>query len=379
MGTAKKAPNESYSIDHVRTVDGRIAIAGWFLDSANFETLRVVCGDRTLHVAQAGEWHQPSLDVAALINPHCNNVRFNIGFPFPNNLSLALIEAMELSFEKDGSALRLGLASSKNNGAADLINKPLCDIRLGIGIPTYNRSALVKETVRRVQELTHFDPVIFVSNDGSSDDTADVLGKIENIHVLNAPNAGIAWNKNRLLFHLHEVEKCDIILLLEDDAQPVVEGWNIDWMLACLRFGHVNFAPSWFPGLGRGNGSWHNPYRSTVLTAQCSGFSREALSYVGYIDTRFGRYGHEHVEHTLRLIRMGYGGLPKADRASATFFLLGEGLQVMDSVSNFSQQYVDENTKIFKTIQDECAYRSAWRDDDQIQRLRDEMRRVSRQ
>lgn len=379
IGTARKAPSESYSIDHVRTVDGRIAITGWFLDSANFETLRVVCGDRTLHVAQPGEWHHPSLDVAALINPHCNNVRFDIVFPFPNNLSLSLIEGMELSFEKDGNVLRLGLPSSKANGATELANTPLCDIRLGIGIPTYNRSALIRETVRRVQELTHFDPLIFVSNDGSSDDTADVLGKIENIHVLNAPNAGIAWNKNRLLFHLHEVEKCDVILLLEDDAQPVVEGWNIDWMLACLKFGHVNFAPSWFSNMGMGNGSWHNPYRSDILTAQCSGFSREALSYVGYLDTRFGRYGHEHVEHTSRLIRMGYGGLTKADGASKIFFLLGGGLQIMDSVSNFSQQHVDENSKVFQKIHNECAYRSPWRDDEQIRRLRDEMRQVRRQ
>lgn len=374
-----KAPKEHYAIDHIWTVDNRLLISGWFLDSSDFEVLRVVYSGRTLHVAQVEEWHQRSPDVAALIDSRYNTVRFNIRFPFPDDLSLAQIEAMELSFEKDGIAQRLALPSAQGDRSSPLINKPLRNIRLGIGIPTYNRSALVEETVRRVQELTQFDPLIFVSNDGSDDNTADVLEKIEGIHVLNASNGGIAWNKNRLLFYLHEIEKCDIILLLEDDTQPASEGWNIDWMLACLMFGHVNFAPPWFTSSGTGNGSWHNPYKSDALTAQCSGFSREAISYVGYLDTRFGRYGHEHVEHTSRMIRMGYGGFTKEDGASRTFFLLGSGLNVKDSVSNFSQQQVDENAQIFQNIRHECAYRSPWRDDEQILRLRAEMQQVRRQ
>ena len=378
-GLVERTPKERYAIDHIRTTDDRISIAGWFLDSGDFETIRIICDDRTLHLPHADEWQQPSLDVAASTEPRYNAVRFNIIFPFPEDLSLALLKAIEISFEKEGHISRIPLLPLESSAETHLANKPLRELKLGIGIPTYNRSDLIAETVERVKALTQFDPIIFVANDGSKDNTSDILETIEGIHVLNAENKGIAWNKNRLLFHLHEIEKCDIVLLLEDDTQPVTQGWNVDWILACLSFGHVNFSPPWFPHANIGNGSWHAPYFSDALTAQCSGFSREALSYVGYIDTRFGRYGHEHVEHTSRMIRMGYGGLTKEDGASKSFFLLQGGLEIKDSVSNFSQEHVDENAQIFQKIHSECAYRSPWRDDEQIMRLRDEMKKVKRQ
>ncbi|MFT8710456.1 MAG: glycosyltransferase [Sporolactobacillus sp.] len=372
-------PENRYSIDHIRTTEGKLSVAGWFLDSEDFESLRIVCENQILYTATSHEWRQPSLDVAASTEPRYSSARFTVTFAFPNDISLAMVGAMELSFEKNGKAVRLPFLRKGSVKENTLSNVPLQKIRVGIGVPTYNRSALVSETLQCIQRLTQFEPIIFVSNDGSTDDTADVLGKIEGIDVLNASNAGIAWNKNRLLFYLNEVKKCDIVLLLEDDTQPTMYGWNVDWILACIQFGHVNFAPPWFPLTGVGNGSWHNPLHSDVLTAQCSGFSREALSYVGYIDSRFGRYGHEHVEHTSRMIRMGYGGLTKEDGASKTFYLLEGGLEIKDSVSNFSQQQVDENETIFHQIHHECAYRSPWRDDEQIRRLRSEMKEVRTQ
>lgn len=371
-------PDHRYAIDHIRTTGNRVSISGWFLDCVGCDRLAVLCGEVRLHVARPEEWRQPSADVAALSDPRYDAVRFHVVFPFPPELSLAMLRRMVLSFEGDGPA-RVLPVHAEDGPDGEPARTPLRALRLGIGIPTYNRAALVRETVRRVLDMTQFDPVVLVANDGSTDDTAEVLARIPGIHVLDAPNAGIAWNKNRLLFHLHEVEACDIVLLLEDDARPTVYGWNIDWMLACLRHGHVNFAPPWFPRASCGNGSWHDPFHNDVLTAQCSGFSREALSYVGYIDTRFGRYGHEHVEHTSRMIRMGYGGLTKEDGASKTFFLLDGAIEIVESVSNFSQQQVDENSEIFHRIHGECAYRPPWRDDTQIRRLRDEMRQVRRQ
>lgn len=368
-----------YSVDHIRTIEGKVSISGWFLDSHDFNILNVVYLDQVLHAAHSNEWRQPSLDVAASTEPRYSTVRFTVEFPFPNDISHEMLQSMELSFENDVKISRLSLRSGENVKGGALTRTPLRNIRLGIGIPTYNRSSMVSATIQRVRDLTQFNPIILVSNDGSSDDTMEAISRIEGINVLDAPNAGIAWNKNRLLFNLHEIEKCDVVLLLEDDTQPTVYGWNVDWILACIRFGHVNFAPPWFPQGGGGNGSWHDPLHSDVLTAQCSGFARQALSYVGYIDSRFGRYGHEHVEHTSRMIRMGYGGLTKADGASKTFFLLSDGLEIKDSISNFSQQHVDENAAIFQAIHHECAYRPAWRDEEQIRRLRSEMELVRRQ
>ena len=120
---------------------------------------------------------------------------------------------------------------------------------------------------------------------------------------------GIAWNKNRALFLLGAVMQCDVVILLEDNSFPTSDGWDQEWMLAAQRWGHVNLAGEWFrDSFLKGAGTVDDPIISTDVSAQCSGFSRDALLYGGYFDSRFRGYGHEHVEHTSRLVRVGYGG-----------------------------------------------------------------------
>ena len=180
---------------------------------------------------------------------------------------------------------------------------------VGIGIVTYNRKAILSDTIDRVRALTRQpDATLVVADDGSTDGTLAMLRE-KQVPVITGVNMGIAWNKNRALFLLSHMLGCETVILLEDDTQPTRSGWEAEWIEAARRWGHVNFASDWMQEhILSGAGTVADPVRSRLITAQCAAYSREALTFGGFFDPRFSGYGHEHVEHSRRLVRVGYGG-----------------------------------------------------------------------
>lgn len=249
---------------------------------------------------------------------------------------------------------------------------------LGIGIITCNRATMLAETLDHVRRLTkHPGTIVAVADDGSTDHTPDLLRQQQVLTVTGA-NAGAAWNKNRALFLLAELLRCDVVILLEDDAYPTREHWEIEWMQAALRWGHVNHAPHWLrEHFAAGAGTAADPVVSRRLGTQCSVFSRESLLFGGYYDTRFRRHGHAHVEHSYRLLRMGYGG-PCDDMSRPRFRLLHGGLGYHQVPSGSARQPddVEENRLLAQCLADEVSYRAAWRNEAEARQMRDEMRRT---
>src|SRR5579875_2903068 len=90
---------------------------------------------------------------------------------------------------------------------------------VGIGIITFNRKQILRETIERVRTLTRADDVAWVvADDGSDDGTLPML-RAQQVPVITGLNMGIAWNKNRALFVLAHELGCRTVILLEDDAQ----------------------------------------------------------------------------------------------------------------------------------------------------------------
>lgn len=103
---------------------------------------------------------------------------------------------------------------------------------------------------------------------------------------------GIAWNKNRALFFLHQILGCDVVILFEDDCYPNNVDWQSDWVAAAQRWGQINFAGGWFRDqVIEGSGTADHPFLSTSVSGQCTALNREALSACGYLDSRFKSYG----------------------------------------------------------------------------------------
>lgn len=249
--------------------------------------------------------------------------------------------------------------------------------RLGIGITTFNRRAMLKRAVEAVAAHTRAHHLLFVADDGSTDGTASMLSECGITH-LAADNRGIAWNKNRALYYLHRIRRCDIVLLLEDDTFPTASGWEEVWVDAVERHGHVNLAPSHWPlNYSGGDGSPARPYLSRQVTGQCVGFGAAALEQAGYMDTRFRRYGFEHVEHTQRLIRSGFGGIAGPAGIDPTVFLISSALAVEGLEKGPDSAGIAHNGPIMRMMEGDPLLRPAWRTDEEGAILRAEMASVS--
>jgi len=214
-----------------------------------------------------------------------------------------------------------------------------------------------------------------VADDGSVDGTADLV-RSGGVTLVTGPNMGIAWNKNRALFLLAAIRHCDAVILLEDDSSPTVDGWEQEWLRAIQLWGHANLAGDWFrDSFIGGTGTADDPILSTNVSAQCSGFSRNALLYGGYFDSRFRGYGHEHVEHTRRLMRVGYGGTyEEMDGAVRPIYkLLQSRINVTNPTSFSNQPDRDRNWLICRELLFDEAYRMPWRDDAELLQFRAEI------
>ena len=246
---------------------------------------------------------------------------------------------------------------------------------LGIGIVTYNRKAILRDTIDRVRALTRQPgAALVVADDGSNDGTLAML-RDRQVPVVTGVNMGIAWNKNRALFLLSHLLGCETVILLEDDTQPTRAGWEAEWMAAAQRWGHVNFARELMRDrFVSGRGTADSPYVCKDVTAQCAAYSSAALSYGGYFDPRFKGYGYEHVEHTRRLVRAGYGGTETRvnDVEKVDFFLIKGNMAEVTCKSFQNDEEEGRNLQLARGIMGEQGYRAPWGKDPEMRQFRSE-------
>jgi glycosyltransferase involved in cell wall biosynthesis len=241
---------------------------------------------------------------------------------------------------------------------------PLC-----IAVITFNRCSRLRKTLAAIEMFTTTPYSLFIADDGSADGTGDFL-RAAGIAHHSSRNRGVAWNKNRALFNFLQATKAQTLIMLEDDTAPTQTGWEQDWIEAVQRYGHVNFGGDWFltdHEIGRGTAQ--EPIDSDTLTAQCSAFSRQALQKAGFFDSRFRGFGCEHVEHTERLVRAGFGGFLETTENGGKyhFYLLRAPLRVARIDSFGTDDSIAAAKITYATIKDGPIYRDPWQNDDEKQ------------
>jgi len=85
-----------------------------------------------------------------------------------------------------------------------------------VGIPTYNRAALLKETLESVLAQTYCDFRLVISDNASSDETPEVVASYPDArieYVRGERNIGMIGNFNRLI----DLAETEFLMLLSDD------------------------------------------------------------------------------------------------------------------------------------------------------------------
>ncbi|MDD2876828.1 MAG: glycosyltransferase [Acidiphilium sp.] len=241
-------------------------------------------------------------------------------------------------------------------------------LRLGISITTFNRCDDVLKLVRKIREMTSNPYDLVICDDGSTDGTVELL-RAQGETVVGGTNRGIAWNKNRGIFYLTNIARCDVILLIDDDVSPIQFGWEREWIEAAWRYGHVNNSPPEFrSSVLCGAETASDPGLATAISGWAYAFSRIALSTIGYLDLRFGRYGHEHSDFSFRAVRAGFGGIifPHQHGSMTSFFVISGGLSAVPSISSGSREELEINGRLLGELGNEPVYRHAWRSDEEM-------------
>ena len=227
-------------------------------------------------------------------------------------------------------------------------------MKLGIGVPTYNRAASLKRCLDSISRYASEPFIGVVADDGSTDETATMTHP--DFTFMHCPNGGIARNKNRLLYRLFEIEECDVVLLIEDDVE-ITEHDVMCWVaVRSLIDGHINHRPKTDDvylefDFSKDFGGWF------------SGFSRASIEAVGYMDPHFKGYGYEHVEHTWRLIRHGYGGVMRGgDYLASTIGI--DGFTIDSAIPSTAKPGdIERNHAVLVDAMKDTGYKRSWLDE----------------
>lgn len=246
--------------------------------------------------------------------------------------------------------------------------------RVGIGVINYNRSELLEKLLDSLTVSGAGDCDIIVADDGSTDNSHSICDKMR-IRRVGSKNMGIAWNKNRALYYLMNHTSCDLIMLIENDCLITSPDWLKTWSHAIERWGHINcLHPSTIRKIRMsepceeiygGTGTSESPFLCTKISGICIGSTRNAVNEVGYFDTRFKGYGHEHAEWTLRFRRIGLG-FKNIDLASGSLkcnIMISGGIDGLDVSSSSDKNNVEVNRKVMDECKADVTYRNPWRSD----------------
>lgn len=179
-------------------------------------------------------------------------------------------------------------------------------MKIGIGIPTYNRLDSLKNTIESIVTHTDMHHEGYVVVDGADDGTREWLRDNFIKHIFHHENKGVCYAKNEILTHFKDH---DYVFIIEDDVTLLKHGLLELYIRAIEVFDiqHWNFLAPW-QRVSR------KPHRQreglTMMLSQKLGgalsvYTKEVIEKVGAFNPEFKGYGYGHCEYTLRAARAG--------------------------------------------------------------------------
>ena len=178
---------------------------------------------------------------------------------------------------------------------------------VGIGITTHNRGPVFRRALEAIRKHAPSGAAIVVVDDASDEPVEEATFRF-------GVNAGIARAKNKCLEELAALG-CTHLFLFDDDCWPVADGWERPYIDSPEP--HLMYIFTDTPA-GRLTDSVEL-YRDAELKAYshprgCMLYLHSSvLDAVGGYDTRYGRWGYEHVDLSNRIFNAGLTSFRFAD------------------------------------------------------------------
>ncbi|MEO3781268.1 galactosyltransferase-related protein [Micromonospora sp. B11E3] len=212
---------------------------------------------------------------------------------------------------------------------------------VGIGITTHNRGPVFRTALEAIRKYAPSGAAIVVVDDASDEPVEEATFRFDS-------NVGIARAKNKCLELLVE-RGCTHLFLFDDDCWPVADGWERPYIDSPEP--HLMYI---FTDTPRGRLTDSTEiYRDAQLRAYthprgCMLYlERRVLDRVGGYDTRYGRWGYEHVDLSNRIYNAGLTSFRFADVVGSgeLIFSCDERTKVGSSVSDIERFHLVRNLK----------------------------------
>lgn len=248
-----------------------------------------------------------------------------------------------------------------------------------LGIITYNRAKYLENLLKSFVKYynTNYKYTIIIADDGSTDNTHDVISRFDdiykttfNITVIKNKSQYIAGQTNSILYEsMNHNYECGF--MLNDDMEILDYGWDTNYYEAIKKTGYdhlVYFDKRYASKAGKKLKHYKKTIRINkhiALTSKtnaklCMGcfwtFTRRMINKIGYFNTSvFCGSGYSHMEYTLRACRAKYNDsnylydiddnklkvyCPEND---ITYYTVKDGVNVAKNKSAFINAQKDES------------------------------------
>ena len=183
-------------------------------------------------------------------------------------------------------------------------------MKRGVGLSTYNRADNLGEVIESIYKTAPADAKIVVADDGSTDNTAEVVKEFNKVLYVRGSNRGVGFNKNRILFALQD---CEYIAIIEDDLKCLSEGWFEAYETVARHTGTHHFCRVQDKEISETHSTF-SKYVSTLNYTPIFGASprgdfsfitSRVISVVGSMHPNFAGVGMAHGEYAERIVKAG--------------------------------------------------------------------------
>lgn len=174
-------------------------------------------------------------------------------------------------------------------------------MQIGLVIPVFNNADLTKQCLDSLFETKGTNPQfnVVVVDDGSTDNTHQILSSFEGIHVLkNAENAGYLETTNKGIDFALDTLNCDYILLLNNDLI-----FSSNWLANLISSAELYDLVGYF---SHKDNDVAKPTKTDFVEFSCVCIKRGVFSDIGKLDPLFAKGYYSDDDYCLRAQLAGF-------------------------------------------------------------------------